>query len=84
MSNALWENFFEHYQYVLFGWSMNVLWQIKKAFVKSVLPVGNIKSEEFKNSSLFIIDDKLKFTNYRLFLRLFNASALFDITIPTA
>ncbi len=28
---------------------------------KSVLPVGNIKSEEFKNSSLFIIDDKLKF-----------------------
>ena len=56
----------------------------KKAFVKSVLPVGNIKSEEFKNSSLFIIDDKLKFTDYRLFLRLFNASALFDITIPTA
>lgn len=56
----------------------------KKAFVKSVLPVGNIKSEEFKNSSLFIIDDKLKFIDYRLFLRLFNASALFDITIPTA
>ncbi len=35
----------------------------KKAFwnIKSVLPVGTIKSEEFKNSSLFIIDDKLKF-----------------------
>jgi len=28
---------------------------------QSVLPVGNIKSEEFLNSSLFIIDDKLKF-----------------------
>ncbi len=33
----------------------------KKPCPKRALLIGNIKSEEFKNSSLFIIDDKLKF-----------------------